>query len=258
MAFCKYCGKKLEEGEVCNCERAEAAREAYRASVKIPVMQKNEESNSNTGKSVGSNTVNSLVEQFTKIWREPADEGRLFVKTQKSKYALYFIIIQALLAGVLTIVQIQALTEAPLIFEFVATYAILFLVFFIGTVLVSAIFTIVIFGGLRVVKATESIKTVICLIAMRSIAAIPFNLVAIIVTLINQPLGLLINLIPCIVSLIFMVQGFNGIESISENKRVHFIWIIILITILTMILLPCLILRISISTALSEILRMFM
>lgn len=31
MAFCKYCGKKLEEGQVCSCSEATAAREAKAA-----------------------------------------------------------------------------------------------------------------------------------------------------------------------------------------------------------------------------------
>ena len=38
MAFCKYCGKKLEEGQVCSCPEATAAREAKVAETK-PVAE---------------------------------------------------------------------------------------------------------------------------------------------------------------------------------------------------------------------------
>ena len=38
MAFCKYCGKKLEEGQVCSCPEATAAREAKAAETK-PVAE---------------------------------------------------------------------------------------------------------------------------------------------------------------------------------------------------------------------------
>ena len=36
MAFCKYCGKKLEEGQVCSCPEATAAREAKAVSAAVP------------------------------------------------------------------------------------------------------------------------------------------------------------------------------------------------------------------------------
>lgn len=259
MAFCKYCGNKLQEGELCNCERATAAREAQKSSVKMSAIQSKAEAKEDAANSVSSNHTNSLIEQFTKIWKEPADEGRAFIKSQNSRYAVYFILIQAFLTGVILIAQmgnLQAKVGVPLVSELIIGYFLILLVVFIGSLLVSGIYIIVFWAGFRVVKATESIKSVVCLIAMRSIAAIPFNLAAIVVSMISQPWGVLVNLIPGIVSLVFMIRGFNGFESISENKKVHFTWIIILVTIVVMILIPCLILGISISNAVSEIIEM--
>ena len=37
MSFCKYCGKELAEGQLCDCEKAVAAREAEAAAAAAPV-----------------------------------------------------------------------------------------------------------------------------------------------------------------------------------------------------------------------------
>ncbi|MCR4779282.1 MAG: hypothetical protein K5858_10590 [Lachnospiraceae bacterium] len=39
MAFCKYCGKELQEGELCDCEKAVAARAAENAAAQAPAQE---------------------------------------------------------------------------------------------------------------------------------------------------------------------------------------------------------------------------
>ena len=70
----------------------------------------------------------------------------------------------------------------------------------------------------------------ICITSLRSIAAIPFTIIAILFTFINQSVGLAINAVALIFSYTFMLQGIKGVTDIEENKKIYIVAIVNTVT----------------------------
>lgn len=238
MAFCKYCGTQLQDGELCNCEKAVASRTAAENPAPAPTTQVNipvvGNIDYNEVINKGKNIAGGLLGNFLAIWTKPIDGSASFVKNGKISESLLFMVIQAVFSGILgcsVMVPIIDSLSGGMASQDDSIGAGCFVLVTLISLVVSLIYTLVIFAVLRIARATEGFKNAVCLSSLRSAAAIPFTIMGLIVCLINTGVGLAINAIPLFLSLFFLVYGMEGIESVEKNKKAHLVSVMVLISI---------------------------
>ena len=273
MTFCKYCGTPLQDGELCNCEKAVASRTVVETplpeqeSIQEPVQGAPVGTNIDYNEVVnkGTNIAIGILSQIKAIWKKPADAGVTFVKNGNKVDALIFMAIQAILSGVLILVQMKKIESlimsaiggiASMIggesigIEF--PYSESFFIVVVASAIISAIYVGVLYFVFRILKANEGINEAIRLASLRSVAAIPFTAGAIALSFLNQACGLGINAIALIFSFVFLVTGINGIESVESNKRVHLVSIVNFIAIILIVFVASSVLKDAISDLVTQ------
>lgn len=249
MAFCKYCGTQIEDGGSCTCERAMAAQnvshqnnveviekspeqqEMVTAVVQDDVIQTREVEGTTELVSKGKNMVALLWKQFVSIWKSPAEETEKFVKDGDLVIAISFVVIQALFSGLLMVAQIgrvedklgtllngmSSLLGEDMQIEFPYVEGFFYTLFI--SIVISALFFGCYYLIMLILKIQAEMKSLLCLTAARSVASIPFTLVAFVFTFINPWIGIVINVLALIMAYTFLLQGISGIVTLGESKE---------------------------------------
>ncbi len=134
MAFCIYCGKKLEEGEICNCQSAQdnqavqgdqevhsaqnssmgeapqpaggqmtgQAQEGVNQAQQINLQQYQD--SFNQAKRVSGAYLKRLLGVFIGVLRNPVQSGKEFVATGDAKLGVGFWAVQAIVSGIFALI----------------------------------------------------------------------------------------------------------------------------------------------------------
>lgn len=309
MAFCKYCGTPLLEGEECTCEKAVAAKanagaqqapqqgyqqasqQQYQQAPQQPYQQAPQQGyqqqyqqapqqgyqqpyqqapqqggvDYNELMNKGQEMVGGLFQQFLKIWKKPADENKVFVKRANMVEGLIFMGIQALLSGILVLAlfsKVNSMINSTLgslmglagmgSASIGLPYAKGFFFVFFMSVLASGLnigLTCLVF---MIMKAKMDVKEIINFAALRSVAAIPFTLVAIVFSLLNMTWGLGVNAFALVFSFAFLLSGMDAFEDIDKNKRGYLVSAITLVAILVVIVIASTMIKSMLGSALGD------
>lgn len=185
MAFCKYCGKQLNEGEVCDCE---ASKNAAATAPVTPVAAA-------PVKSVAGASFGNMVIDALGVLKSPVTKGAEFASGKNLICSLILIGAQALITGLFTLlVSLRALGADGDGFNFVASFflPLLFSIIFSGLLI------LVVFGTLKIAKANCDIKQCVDIVGVRALFTACATVVSLVVGLISPGAGVGL----------FMISGF--------------------------------------------------
>lgn len=214
--FCKYCGKELEEGEVCTCGGAAAQTEAVSG-----------------GKDVKGYAA-GMWGFFKEFVKKPVSAGMEFVHACDMRSALIIIGVQAVLVAFLVMSltgkfngaiknlialtgSVEDLVGASGLGEGIGATVLSGIFFSLPTVFITTLITafavacllaLVLFGFIKLFKGNTSYTYMLSVSAVNSLVLIPFTLLGLIVSLImplNLGLSTISNLSSIITPFIFPV-----------------------------------------------------
>lgn len=249
MAFCKYCGKSLGEGEICNCAGSMAAANGS-AQAQQPngqyvnpaqnnmnmngqqpyAQQPNGQFNAeqvqqraNEYMQQGMEVANNAWKNLLGIFKAPAQAGRQYVAKADMVVSIVLIALQAVIAGLFGLICISrvnaAFSSVTSLFSSSAykfSGAKGFFITLLFSLIFSAIFALIFFVAGKIVKADIDINKALAITSVRSAAVIPFMLAACILIFINATLGFGVFYLGNILAICFVYAAMTGI--CEENK----------------------------------------
>lgn len=255
MAFCKYCGKALNEGELCNCEGAQQEQQVNFEAQEMNQAQNNgaqnnEAQNMNQAQNNGTQAnqgmpqfnseqmqqkANEYMQQgkavagsawknLLNIFKAPASGGREYVNQADMVISLVLIAVQAVIAGIFG--MILSIKANSLISSALSWYSTssgykfsvakgLFLTI-IFSLIISAVFAVLVLVGGKIAKVDMDMKKALAVTSIRSAAVLPFMAAGCILTLLNVAVGACVFYLGGAFVMFFVYAALTGI--VSENK----------------------------------------
>lgn len=215
--FCTKCGRKLEDGKPCPCEKEEKK------------VEKEERKVSHSEPSTDINWyVNSFIDMIKGIFVKPIDTIKKFATEEYFVLGIIVIILNALLTGVMAYLTLE---EAGSAISGVGLYSLGFSgieVPFMKTLLYVALFMIVGFavsGAMIYVmagplfKANTNMKRCIALVGTCASLTLITTILAIICLYISVKVFFIVLLLAGVLYLCHLYHGTQEISNIDENKQ---------------------------------------
>lgn len=214
--YCTKCGKKLEEGQKCDCDKKEK--------VNTEVVEEKEVI------TINNDMLNDYVEVVKGMFTHPVDTMKEYSKRSKFNLALIMILINCLISGLFVYLFAKEGTVSLVTMMYGRSYSSLasssmevpVKVFFIATLLMAVYFLC--FGGLlhfissTICKKESDIKKVYALIGVTSVFTTITTIVAIIGMYINIWIAVIILAIAGVLYLLHLYHGFTELTKIDKNK----------------------------------------
>lgn len=268
MAFCKYCGKELQDGEVCTCQESVAASQAAPAAEAAPTPQAAPApetasapqaapagGTSGAGAAVPSidtekllGSVKEAVKGFLNVFAKPATAGREFVANTSLTASLFIIIVQVLLSSFFALIlaaRINSMVRKTLGLAAsflgmgtkvtVVSGAKAFFLTLLFSILASGLLLLLFLLASLILKAQASWKQLVALVAVRSVAIAPFILLSWFLVLINPVLGTCLFFGSFLLAMAFLQESVKGIEGFKDSKALYTVFIVLVIFILVCI-----------------------
>lgn len=241
MAFCKYCGKELKEGETCDCQVSSASKtvegsQTEAASETAEALQKSKVTVnlSVPDKEMVAATSKKILNRFVGIIKKPATEGTAFVTKGDSTVSLCLIIIQAFFSAIFSMFVISKINGLiNLGGSFLRNYKFSQAKAFFITMLFSILFSVLLILLFRVaaliMKVRTSWRQLMALVAVRSIALLPLILVGCVFFLMNPVVGIVIFYCSGLLGLCFMLSAIRGIEGMGDDKAVYLVFVVTIV-----------------------------
>lgn len=191
-SFCTKCGRKLEDGEVCNCQSG-----AVNNSIPQP-QQFDAQSVTPAQPSAVGVYLKRLYNSYVAIFRAPVTAGKAFVASCDYKLAIGFIVLQAIIVAIYGLcfelkigIMLNKLMSYANSKVSMPYGSVIF-----GTLFFSAAFSFALAGILlaanMIFKNSTNYKAMLCSTALRSVVILPVAVVAMIVTFINPFAGMIV------------------------------------------------------------------
>lgn len=241
MAFCKYCGKELKEGETCDCQVSSASKtvegsqtEAAAETAEAPQKSKVTVNLSVPDKEMVAATSKKILNRFVGIIKKPATEGTAFVAKGDSTVSLCLIVIQAFFSAIFSMFVISKINGLiNLGGSFLKNYKFSQAKAFFITMLLSILFSVLLILLFRVaaliLKAKTSWRQLMALVAVRSIALLPLILVGCVFFLMNPVVGIVIFYCSGLLGLCFMLSAIRGIEGMDSDRAVYTVFVVTMV-----------------------------
>lgn len=215
--FCTKCGKKLEEGEVCNCSANTVKASTTASSGNVDINQ----------------GFNDYVNIIKGIFTHPSDTIKEYAKGNKFLLGIIAIVINCLISGVFFYFfidkafgsamgmfggygSLMSSSSVSLPFGRIFFMGLLFMVFWFA---VCALVLFVIANP--ILKDKMDIKTSFALVGVCSIFTTLTTVVALIFTFMSVKIAIIVLLLGAIFYLTHLYQGLSDITSINKNKLVY-------------------------------------
>ncbi len=252
MAFCKYCGKELEDGEVCNCRQnaqtppeggADAPETASTASagassVSGTVAAFAEAAKQSAAVEQGKKAAMNIFSQAMPLLKAPATNAASFIGKEdvfssgilmalhglcSSIFAAIFIgKINSLIGIGGSFMESLKLSGVGGFFQTWA-YSLILAVAFAGICL----------GLTKLMKGQLNFKQALGVAAMRSVISIPVVLVSCLLLLINMTAGIVcFYIIGTLAGICFFATAIHETSSLSSDKKVYLVLAVTVVFIL--------------------------
>lgn len=223
MAFCRYCGRKLAEGETCSC-RSQAS-----AAASIPFTQRKV-------------SALSLWKEYLSLLKAPASQSVSYVRSGNIVSSLLFFLMHAICSGlfaVLCIGKINSLINlgGSLTESLVLSKASAFFLTLVYSLLLSGILTLLTLAGGKLLRGDLRPQQALCLTSLRSVISIPIALLSCLFFFLNIPAGIILFFFAGLLGGIgFLTIGNDSIAGISRNRKVYLSIIIPILFVLIFLL----------------------
>lgn len=213
--FCTKCGKKLVDGQPCDCEKKE--KKEVKETVEAEVVSNN-----------ANEIVNDYLDVVKGIFVKPMDTMKKYAKNSKFVLALVMLGINVIVFGLF--VYIFAGKSVNLIARLSGYGSLLrnynvdvpISVFFYAVLLMAVFFFCL--GGLlhffcgTIMKKDSDFKSIMALLGVNAVFTTITTLVATICMLINVWLAIFVLAIAGIIFLLNIYHGFTELSKIDKNK----------------------------------------
>lgn len=247
MAFCVYCGKQLEEGEICNCQSNGTAagnqqsveqNQQNNGQYQAPQVNYQEyQAKFNQAKEVSGMYLQRLWAALLGILKSPSEEGKRFAASGDKKLAIGFFALQAILSGIFSMIICSKLNGGMTAFgevdkEYLFSLPKALLLTIIGSMILSFVTAGLLYAGVKIFKGTTTFWNMSCVVAVRSVGISIIVLLSIIVTLLNVSWGIVIFVFAALAGLVFLVPVVQGGATLDENKQVYMIGLIVILSLI--------------------------
>ena len=271
MAFCKYCGKELKDGEVCSCRtttagssEAGAAQPAAAAATQTTAgtTAQTTAGAAAAGAAAGAaaapkvdtekiaSTAKKVGGMYLKIWAKPATVGKEMMASVDMIQGLCMVVVQALLSSIFSLCIAGKINGA--LADAFSSYTSLLgsdyakqfkvsgaKVFFL-TLLLSLLFSVI--WGLAfalvglISKAKMGLGQIVALMAARSVIVAPLTVLACIVFWISPAVGLVIFFGSILMVICTTAEMVKAVQGVTADKCVYLTFIGVLLFIIVFVL----------------------
>ncbi|MCY1712685.1 hypothetical protein [Caproiciproducens galactitolivorans] len=229
--FCVYCGRPLQEGEVCTCKN-QAARQMTPPSTPAPDTTPSAAQSAPVTPGAAQVYIKHIWELIKKSFQAPSSMLRSFAASGDSKTAFGLIGIRALAFALFMLVLCTRITSSIMaivgkIYSGIQDYIQFPLakVFFLSLLIsfgVACLFAaLLLLFNKYVGRAETTYNNMLCVAAGSGIAVIPFLLAGILLMFLNLNLGFCIAFFGSVLGLIFALAALPGASQIDSNKSVY-------------------------------------
>ncbi|MCI1965533.1 MAG: hypothetical protein LKJ17_05305 [Oscillospiraceae bacterium] len=254
--FCVYCGRPLEEGEVCQCRNISAQATPLKAEEKV--------AQANILPSKAGKYVQGLWHFIRQSFQAPVQAMRSFAASadvneafgligiQAIAFGLFMVVLCSKLSDVLTTALYGGLSSIGSLFSWASgnlfenSDAIADLgrfpmgkIFFLSLLLAAV--SAFLFAGIllmfsKVFKGQTTYRHMLCVSGANSLASAPFLLLGIVGLWINFELGIGIACLSLFLQPYFTLEALNGLEIVEKDKSVYFCFLSFAVLALAMLL----------------------
>ena len=260
--FCVYCGKQLEEGAECDCAQAQVAKQAKAQAAQQQAQAAQQQAQAYQQQAYQQaaqqqaqayqqqayqqaayqqpyvapapnpavQAIGAAFKSLATIINKPMESLQGFVKAQNFIAALILIGGQALVAAFFTI----ALAGSLKLGEVVNLAGVLFETFGFS-LLLSAVLYGVIFLLTIMFQGKTDAKTLLCVVAIRSVILIPFMVLGLLIGLANVGIGIGLFIICEFFAMFYMYAAMRFASNLPESKVMFVIPIAMTIVLIALV-----------------------
>ena len=213
MAFCRYCGRKLEEGETCTCQNQAGAPGS---SVKAEVVLDQ-----------GKQAVGAAWKEFVHLLKAPVSYGESYVRKGNWVTSLIFLVLQGICSGLFAVFFVGKINgliglggsmTGDLKFSGVGAFFLTLLY----SLILSAVLAGLYLAGAKLLKGQARFQEALSIVSMRSVILIPVTLVSCLVFLISISAGIVCYYcMGALAAVTFLMAGSRGIAEVNPDRRIY-------------------------------------
>ncbi len=228
MAFCRYCGKKLEDGEVCTCQQsAEAAGNPAAETAAAGTATFAQTIKQSEAVEQGKKVAMNVFSQFVSLLKAPASNAAAFIRKADVVASVILLALQGLFSAIFAAILVGNVND---LIGIAGRYAKelkisgvgVFFQVWIYSILLSVVFAGLYLGATKLLKGQLNFKEALSVVAMRSVIVIPVTLVACLLGLMNVTLGMVFfYIVGTLVGMSFFTIAHNSISDLTPDKKAY-------------------------------------
>lgn len=235
MAFCRYCGRKLEDGEVCTCQQAQQnqAQAQQQAAPQQNVQQAAPQQaapqpGAAPAVSVqGKQVLDALLKDLVGLVKAPATTASGYVRRGDVTVSVIFLLLQGICSAIFALFCIGKINGLIALggnmtqnIKFSGVGA--FFLTLLYTVLFEAVLAGLYFGVGKLLGGQLRFQEALSIVSMRSVILVPVILVSCLVFLLNIAAGIVFYYCAgALAGVVFLMAGSNGIANLTPDRKVY-------------------------------------
>lgn len=217
--FCTYCGKPLEDGTICDCEQSKAAQAGSQGTPAQPAQSVPQGTPASpysqtpvySAPNPAVQSIGTAFKSLLTIVNKPLETLQNFVKGENFIAALILIGAQALIAAFFTLASLSSLGDVVNLGKMFGL-----------TLLFSLVLSAVLYGSLFlftiIFKGKIDAKTLLSVVAVRSVIVIPFMVLGLLIGFASSGIGILLFFIGEAFAFSYIYQAMKLSANLADNK----------------------------------------
>ncbi len=235
MAFCRYCGRKLEDGEVCTCQQAQQnqaqaqqqAAPQQNVQYQAPQQAAPQPGAAPAVSAQGKQVVDALLKDLVDLVKAPATTAPGYVRRGDVTVSVIFLLLQGICSAIFALFCIGKINSLIALggnmtqnIKFSGVGAFFLTVLY--TVIFEAVLAGLYFGVGKLLGGQLRFQEALSIVSMRSVILVPVILVSCLVFLLNISAGIVFYYFAgALAGVVFLVAGSSGIANLSPNRKIY-------------------------------------
>lgn len=235
MAFCRYCGRKLEDGEVCTCQQAQQnqtqaqqqAAPQQNVQYQAPQQAAPQPGAAPAVSAQGKQVMDALLKDLAGLVKAPTTTAPGYVRRGDVTVSVIFLLLQGICSAIFALFCIGKINSLIALggsmtqnIKFSGVGA--FFLTLLYTVIFEAVLAGLYFGVGKLLGGQLRFQEALSIVSMRSVILVPVILVSCLVFLLNISAGIVFYYFAgALAGVIFLVAGSNGIANLTPDRKVY-------------------------------------
>ena len=235
MAFCRYCGRKLEDGEICTCQQAQqnqAQAQQQAAPQQNVQYQAPQQAAAQPGGAPavsvqGKQVLDALLKDLIDLVKAPGTSAQGYVRRGDVTVSVIFLLLQGICSAIFALFCIGKINSLIALggsmtqnIKFSGVGA--FFLTLLYTVIFEAVLAGLYFGVGKLLGGQLRFQEALSIVSMRSVILVPVILVSCLVFLLNISAGIVFYYFAgALAGVIFLVAGSSGIANLTPDRKVY-------------------------------------